>query len=110
GCAAGDLRAAQNIGNLTLTGREGLSATPEEQLATGSVAPADLAGVDDGADLAQADAWVAAASGDVEAASDANNTVEAQTWRYGSDGQVILAALTNHTYAPVFPGLTCNAL
>ena len=108
GCAAGDLRAAQNIGNLTLTGREGLSATPEEQLATGNVAPADLAGVDDGADLVQADAWVAAASDGTEAASDAG--IEAQTWRYGSDGQVILAALTNHTYAPVFPGLTCNAL
>ena len=107
GCAAGDLRAAQNIGDFTLTGREGLSATPEEQLA-GGVSSSPLASIDN-TDSAQADEWLAANSEEA-VVRDVNNIVEAQTWRYGNDGQVILAAHANQTYSPVFSGFTCNAL
>lgn len=107
GCAAGDLRAAQNIGNLTLTGREGLAATPEEQLA-GTVTSTELAEINSGDDLAEAEAWATANSrnGDGSTSSD---TVEAQTWRYGERGQVILAANSNQSYSSVFSGFTCNA-
>ncbi|MEA5463537.1 filamentous hemagglutinin N-terminal domain-containing protein [Leptothoe sp. PORK10 BA2] len=105
GCGSGDLTAAQNIGDLTLTGREGLSATPEEQLA-GTGAPAELASLDDG-DLVQADAWVAAQPQPATAMDDGSPS-EAQTWRYGGDGQVVLAAHAERTDTAVFPGLTCH--
>ena len=117
GCAAGDLKAAQNIGDFTRTGRDGLSATPEEQISSGA-SPSTLATLDNTADLAEADAWVAAQRGqgaEPASASDGNdtvaNTVEAQTWRYGDDGQIVLMAQANTVpSSSVFPGFSCDVL
>lgn len=108
GCTAGGLSAAQNVGDLTVTGREGLSVTPEEKL-TGTMPPSRLASSPDDANLAEADAWIAANNNN--AMTDATSSaVEAQTWRYGDDGQVVLAAQPHQTYSPVLPGFICNAL
>ncbi|MEO0868919.1 MAG: hypothetical protein AAFY17_10815, partial [Cyanobacteria bacterium J06642_11] len=112
GCAAGDLQAARNIGDLTLTGRDGLPTTPEEQLSS-SATTSTLATLDSDADLAQAEAWVAAnrdrTPEQVASESSVDETTEAQTWRYGNNGQVVLmAAAESVPSSSLFPGFSCD--
>ncbi|MBE9069342.1 filamentous hemagglutinin N-terminal domain-containing protein [Leptolyngbya cf. ectocarpi LEGE 11479] len=116
GCAAGDLKAAQNIGGFTRVGRAGISATPEEQISSSASAPSLVSSLDE-AELAQVETWVANDDHGQESAlvsnsgSNTDNTPEAQTWRYGRDGQVVLAAHTdNAPSSSVFPGFTCDVL
>ncbi|MEM8612435.1 MAG: filamentous hemagglutinin N-terminal domain-containing protein [Cyanobacteria bacterium P01_H01_bin.105] len=113
GCGVGDLTAAQNIGDLSITSRSGLSATPEEQI-TSSPKPTELADLSP-ADIAQAEENIIANAQDETSetiASNADSPIEAQTWRYGSNGTVMLMAdaTQDSTYSPVFSRYSCDAL
>jgi len=91
GCAAGNLTAAQEIGELVVTGRGGLPPAPSEQVGDFGTAPELIS-------LPDAEATVPlehlpGGLADIASPTELDeNRVEAQGWRYGEEGEVILTA------------------
>jgi filamentous hemagglutinin family protein len=98
GCAAGNLTAAQEIGELVVTGRGGVPPSPSEQVIDagggpglidvpnlGAATPIEVEGPADNRPLGP---QAPTASGPI-------TWVEAQGWVYGEDGEVILTASAN---------------
>lgn len=107
GCAAGNLTAAQAIGELVLTGRGGVPPTPSAQVDGAVNLPnlvespsSDMPGEVDG------EASLQTPSNPVVARQ--TPVVEAQGWMYGADGEVVLTAsvagASPQGLASVFPG------
>ena len=93
GCAAGNLTAAEEIGELVVTGRGGLPPAPGDQISDAGGVPSLIELPDSEASESDAAAPIAVAPQDnvVDAAS-SETLIEAQGWRYGEDGAVVLTA------------------
>jgi len=85
GCAAGNLRAAQEIGELVVTGRGGLPPSPSEQ-----VSETDL--LTELAERPLVEGRSQDAATTAAAAPAITPVVEAQGWHYREDGDIVLTA------------------
>ncbi|NER81962.1 MAG: filamentous hemagglutinin N-terminal domain-containing protein [Leptolyngbya sp. SIO1D8] len=98
GCAAGNLTAAQDIGELVVTGRGGLPPASSEQLGTVGAVPeligiSEVGGISDPSDAVadvietpEAEAPAVYESSVLDQAV----FVEAQGWMYGDEGEIVL--------------------
>ncbi|NEQ31064.1 MAG: hypothetical protein F6K04_08675, partial [Leptolyngbya sp. SIO4C5] len=104
GCAAGNLTAAREIGELTITGRGGLDPTPSEQIGEASLA------TDIGELPGEPTAIAPHPTPPPPPVTAAAPVIEAQSWQYGPDGEVILTADASSVlpYSPAFTTPTCN--
>lgn len=98
GCAAGNLTAAQEIGELVVTGRGGLPPSPREQLADAGTVSNLVSTPSPSAEVSLTDGVAAMdETGELEVQPTADETtayIEAQAWTYGPDGEVVLMAST----------------
>jgi filamentous hemagglutinin family protein len=92
GCAAGNLTAAQEIGELIVTGRGGVPPSLSEQVSDAGITP-DLVETGNLEAIAPTPAIAQVEQPDIaRIAEDVPIYQEAQGWVYGTDGEVILTA------------------
>lgn len=101
GCAAGNLAAAEDIGELVVTGRGGLPPAPNEQVGDAGIVPelVEVPGVE-AAEPASPIADIPEGAVVSPIAPSPPPIVEAQGWTYQEDGSVMLTASAN-AVAPV---------
>jgi filamentous hemagglutinin family protein len=105
GCAAGNLTAAQEIGELVITGRGGVPPAPSEQVfdVGGGATLLEVPEPEAMVPIAERDQGIQSPATTTATAAEPTVWVEAQGWTYSEDGEVVLTAAAN---SATFRGMT----